>query len=101
MNSNKYNQPIHFIEEVPSEHLITLYVEASAALFLELFSGNPKFLLGDLNFTHTGLVGTTVTTHLNTWANLCRQHPNDDFIKMIEHHFYTNHVAAWVQLGMV
>ena len=97
----KYNQPIHFIEEIPSEHLVTLYIEASAALFLELFSGDKKFIMGDLNFAHTGLVQCAVTAHLNTWANLCREYPNDEFLQMIDHHFYTNHMEAWARLGMV
>ena len=97
----QYNHPIHFIEELPSDLLVTLYVEAEAALFLELFAGNKKCIMGDLAFTSTGLVGTTVAAHMNTWANLCREFPNDEFLLMIDHHFYTNHAAAWARLGMV
>lgn len=99
--STKYQQPIHYIEEVPNDHLVSLYVEATASLFLELFSGGKQFLLGDLNFGHTGLVGAVVSAPVSAWAALCRKYPNDEFVKTVEHHFYTKHFTAWVTEGMV
>lgn len=94
----------YFIEELPDIGLVTLFVEIPADLFLDVFSSRPGlFLITNMHFglTQEHLVGAMVTASLDGWANLCRTYPNDEFIRMIEHHFYENHFTQWVHQGMV